>query len=135
MEPLTLSAIEDAFRASYSRKLCSEDDLPFWSTDNPSRGHCAVAALTLHDLLGGDLLLATVDRDGEHIGYHWWNRVGGVDIDLTRGQFLENETVNEPEVVKRPPGRPTFYAEQYDLMRALVGEKLGFEIQTAEVEK
>lgn len=128
MRPLTLAAIESAFAAAFAVELCAEDDLPFWSPENPSRGHCAIAALTLNDLLGGEMLLATVTRDGVEVGYHYWNRFAGVDVDLTRGQFLPGEVVNSPEAVVRPRGRPARYAEQYDLFRARVGESLGLEI-------
>lgn len=124
---LTLAAIEAAFRAAFARETCAVDDLPFWSEDNPSRGHCAVAALTLNDLLGGDLLLATVARNGVDVGYHWSNRLAAVDIDLTADQFLPDEVVGKPEVMVRPPGRPRLYADQYDLFRSRVGQILELE--------
>lgn len=125
MPPYTLSSVESAFQSSFSVDLCAEDDLPCWTTDDPSRGHCAIAALTLNDLLGGDLLVAEVYRDGNKTGYHYWNRLAGLDVDLTRDQFLDNEVVGEPDVVERPAGRPTHYAEEYDTFRARVFASLG----------
>lgn len=127
MSPSSLSTIESAFRAAFAKETCSEDDLPSWTPENPSRGHCAVAALTLNDLVGGDLLLATVERDGVQTGYHYWNRLAGIDVDLTRDQFLPGEVVGSPEVVTRPPGRPNHYGEQYDAFRSRVAETLGIE--------
>lgn len=124
MEPLTLGRIESAFHSSFAVEFCSEDDLPFWSPENPSRGHCAVAALTLNDLLGGHLLVADVLRDGIHVGVHYWNRLAGVDIDLTRQQFRSNEVVGAPQIIERPPGRPRDDADQYDGFRARVGLRL-----------
>lgn len=120
MEPFTLIAVEQAFGAAYGRDTCAEDDLPFWSATNPSRGHCAVAALTINDLLGGDLLVATVETDGKQTGYHWWNRLNGVDLDMTRTQFLPNEVVGQPDVLVRPQERPKHYADQYDMFRSRV---------------
>ena len=128
MQPLTLNRIQAAFDASFALDTCSEDDLPFWTVDNPSRGHCAVAALTLHDLIGGDLLLAIVERDDVQVGYHYWNRLAGVDIDLTRDQFIPGESVSAPNVVVRPPERPGNYAEQYDVFRRRVGQQLGIQV-------
>ena len=125
MKPLSLSSVESAFRSAFSVDLCAEDDLPFWSEDNPSRGHCAIAALTINDLFGGDLLVAEVFRDGHKTGYHCWNRLSGLDVDLTRDQFSDNETVGSPDVVKRPEGRPKQYADQYDIFRARVLAALG----------
>jgi hypothetical protein len=40
----------------------------------PSRGQCGSTALTIHDLLGGQLLIAEVLRtDGSRQGVHYWN--------------------------------------------------------------
>jgi hypothetical protein len=41
-------------------------------------------ALTINDLLGGELLVAEVLRaDGSRQGVHWWNRLpDGTEIDL-----------------------------------------------------
>lgn len=125
MSPVTLAAVESAVRAAFSRDLCAEDDLPYWTPDNPSRGHCAITALTLNDLLGGDLLIATVSRDGVQSGYHYWNRLADLDVDLTCDQFLPNEIVGEPEVVARPESRPKRYGAQYDILRSRVYEALG----------
>jgi hypothetical protein len=130
MGATSLAAIETAFRASFSRELCAEDDLPFWTDENPARGHCAIAALTLNDLLGGELLLARVDRDGQPVGYHYWNRLDGIDIDMTANQFNANERVGDPQVLVRPAGRPTHYGEQYDRFRTRVGEALGIEVRS-----
>lgn len=127
--PLTLSAIEAAVRASFSIDLCSPDDVATWTPDNPSRGHCAVVALTLNDLLGGELLVAEVRRDGVRTGFHSWNRIGGVEIDLTRDQFAPDEVVGEPEIVPRPPGLPSQYDEQHRELRRRVGAVLGIDIR------
>ena len=132
MSSFDLAAVERAFRASFARDTCAEDDLPQWSADNPSRGHCGVAALTLHDLLGGRLLLAEVHRDGERIGYHWWNRLAGIDIDLTRDQFAPDEIVAQPEAMQRPPGPPKRYADQYELFRGRVFHALGLPTDEAD---
>lgn len=125
MTPLTLAAIDEAFHRAFALDTCAEDDLPFWTIDNPSRGHCAVAALTLNDLLGGDLLLAEVERDDVKVGYHYWNSLAGVEVDMTRAQFFEGEVVLPAQVVKRPPGPPKTYADQYDRFRHRVNEALG----------
>jgi hypothetical protein len=116
----TFARVEAAIRGAFDRSTCSEDDLPMWSVENPSRGHCAVVALTINDLFGGDLLCAKVHRSDALIGYHWWNRLAGIDIDLTRCQFLPEEVVGEPLVYRRPVGDSTFYEAQYKLFRAKV---------------
>lgn len=117
MGPTTLAAIHEAVRAACGADTCSPDDLDTWSVDNPTRGHCAVVALVLHDLFGGQLLGAEVHRDGAHVGHHWWNRVHGIDVDLTREQFAPDEIIKEPTVHERPAGGGPRYEDQYRLFR------------------
>ena len=53
-----------------------------WDPSLPAAGQCAVTALVLQDLFGGTLIRTTVGGRS-----HYWNRIGGVDVDLTREQF------------------------------------------------
>ncbi|SNS92082.1 hypothetical protein SAMN04488107_4300 [Geodermatophilus saharensis] len=116
-----------AVRAAWCRETCDDSDLADWSPANPARGQCGATALVLHDLLGGDLLLAEVLLpDGSRQGVHWWNRLpDGSEADLTRGQFAPYEAVQEPRVVVRPPGLPRRNREQYLRLRAAVLRALG----------
>jgi hypothetical protein len=55
-----------------------------WSPDNPSQNQCAVTALLIQDILGGELLRCEMS-DGSS---HYWNRLpDGTEIDLTAEQF------------------------------------------------
>ena len=64
--------------------------------------------------------------DGTQRGFHWWNRlVGGVEVDLTRGQFQRGEVVQEPRVMARPSGAPKRGEDQYRLLRERVFTALG----------
>jgi hypothetical protein len=122
MQPRTFVEIESVIRQSWSLETCDPADVADWTPSNPARGQCGSTALTVQDLLGGDLLLAEVRRpDGSRQGYHYWNRLsGGVDVDLTAEQFSPEEVVQNPEVVHRPPGVPKRAAEQYLLLRSRV---------------
>lgn len=53
-----------------------------WTPDRPSVGQCAVTSLLVFDRFGGDIL-RTVNQGVPH----YWNRIGGLDVDLTRDQF------------------------------------------------
>ena len=123
----SLTVIESAIRAGWSQDTCDPVDLPGWTPTNPARGQCGVTALVVHDLLGGRLLVAEVVRsDGSRQGVHWWNRLlAGVEVDLTREQFTDDEFVQAPEEVERPPGEPRRLREQYRLLRDRVDETLG----------
>ncbi len=123
----TLDEVTAAVRAAWCRETCDDGDLADWTPANPARGQCGVTALVLHDLFGGDLLLAEVLRpDGSRQGVHWWNRLpDGTEVDLTRGQFAPGEVVQEPRVVIRPPGLPRRGAAQYLALRDAVDAALG----------
>ena len=57
-----------------------------WSPDNPSAGQCAVTALVVQDLLGGDILACKVGRIS-----HFVNFIEGQIVDYTAEQFGKNE--------------------------------------------
>jgi hypothetical protein len=99
----SLTEVERAIRASWSADTCDPVDLP-WSPSNAAKGQCGVTALVVHDLLGGELLMAEVRHaDGSRQGVHYWNRLhGGAELDLTREQFGRGEVVGESEPVIRP---------------------------------
>ncbi|WP_018385689.1 YunG family protein [Wenjunlia vitaminophila] len=128
MRPWTLTEIDQALRASFAADTCSPDDFARagWHQDNPSWGHCDVTALVVNDLLGGDLVVGEVHHGGEHICYHWWNRLpNGVELDLTREQFVHDEVVSGARVVHRPPGPLPHRWAEYLLLRERLTARLG----------
>lgn len=59
-------------------------------------GQCAVTALLVQDLLGGELVRAQVSPTESH----YWNRIPGMgDIDLTRAQY--SQAIPQGVVVSR----------------------------------
>lgn len=89
--------------------------------------------MVLNDLLGGELLRGEVHVNGEHVDYHWWNRLGmGIEIDLTREQFGPEETVTGGIVIPRPPATEwRRLRQEYELLRDRVLEKLDRQQATA----
>jgi hypothetical protein len=54
-----------------------------WSADNPAVGQCAVTALVVQDLFGGELRRGIADSET-----HYWNLLpDGRELDLTASQF------------------------------------------------
>jgi hypothetical protein len=126
MPELTLGDIETAIRASWSIETCDPADVPTWTEANSASGQCAVTALVVRDLIGGQLLEAEVHfPDGTRQGFHYWNRLNGIDVDLTREQFIEHEVVMEPRVVEGPPTVQWIVDRQYELFRQRVFAALG----------
>jgi hypothetical protein len=124
---ITRQELESAIRAAWALDTCDPVDADDWSAANPSRGQCGSTALTIHDVLGGELLLAEVLRtDGSRQGVHYWNLLpDGTELDLTRGQFASDEVVQAPRIVQRPAGLPRRCAEQYLTMKHRVLTSLG----------
>lgn len=140
MSVKSLSDVERAICASWSAETCDPVDVDEWHPDNPARGQCGVTALVVQDLFGGDLVFGEVHLDGRRVESHYWNRFGGLDVDLTRVQFrpqrrvVDGQTVVEPErivvggeVVVRPSGPPRRCREQYELLRDRVMARLGLQ--------
>ena len=90
-----------------------------WSEENPAWGQCAVTALIVQDEWGGELLRTeALLPDGRKIS-HYFNRVAGVVVDFTRGQFpegtkYEEEILREREYVLSYPETQ----RRYELLRA-----------------
>jgi GNAT superfamily N-acetyltransferase len=118
---ITLTELERAIRSAWSAETSADPDE--WSEENPARGQCDVTALLVRELLGGEILIANVIRDGERVERHGWNRLAsGLVVDLTRSQFRRGERFDEPKVgepigVQRAP-------ERYELFSARVDAEL-----------
>ena len=126
----TLQDVERAIRAGWSREtaFASEDYLAR-APGAPSRGQCGPTALVVHDLLGGEVLVAGVAVGGKADGVHYWNRLpDGGCVDLTRDQFAPGEEVGPPRVVVRPGlPRPERARAAYLLLRERVLAALSVE--------
>ena len=123
----SLAQIDELVRSCWSRETCDPVDQADWSPAEPARGQCAVTALVVQDLLGGELLLAEVQHaDGSRQGSHYWNRlVSGLEVDLTRTQFARGEVIGEPKIVRRPDDTSSGrLAAQYRLLADRVASQL-----------
>jgi hypothetical protein len=113
---VTLGELEDAIARAWSAETA--DDPATWSPDNPARNHCDETALLVRELLGGEILIANVVRDGRRLERHAWNRLpSGISIDLTRSQFRDGEEFSTPEIaeplrLQRDRGRYELFASR-----------------------
>lgn len=91
----SVADLAQAVRRAWSRD--TSFDPAGWSTDSPSWGHCAVTALIVQDLFGGDLVRGWVEAT-----VHYWNRLPtGEEIDLTVEQFGEAPKRDDARVESR----------------------------------
>lgn len=124
----TVSVEEVAAAIESSWQAASSNDPDNWSPENASHGQCAVTALAVQELLGGDLLRADV-----HGVSHYWNRLhSGQELDLTRSQFPSFApgpvSVRKRDYVLSFPDT----AYRYRLLWGLVGERLGRRLAESE---
>jgi len=120
LEQITLRNVTPRFQAAWCQRTASPNDAPRWSPDNPACGQCAVTALLVQDLFGGELLRAVV----EGFGSHYFNRLRSGDIvDLTVGQFPPGTEVpaGEPRersyVLDSPGAMNAQTRERYELLK------------------
>lgn len=96
---MDLAAIAAAFRKAWTRETSA--DAAGWTPEIPAHGQCAVTAALVRDLLGGRVVWGeAILPDGVHVS-HYWNEVGGAEIDLTRSQFPSGTLV--PVAGRRKP--------------------------------
>ena len=90
---MTLSEIESAIQSSWSidTTYCADD----YAARHPAWGNCAVTALLLQELLGGDLMRGWAIEPGQSATAHYWNRVNGLDLDLTWRQFAQGTILTD----------------------------------------
>jgi hypothetical protein len=122
---VAVGALERALRISWAVDSCDPVDVDNWTPDNPARGQCGATALVVRDLLGGYLVEAEVlFANGDRQGFHYWNRVRGIDIDFTIEQFSVDEVLQTPRVVAGPPEISWIAEAQYLILRARVLDAL-----------
>jgi XTP/dITP diphosphohydrolase len=85
-----------------------------WHKGNSSFGQCAVSALVVQDILGGELIHCKVQYGGNTVG-HFFNKLpGGLEADFTKDQFPKDMILMRKSVAERPdilraPGTATRY--------------------------
>lgn len=122
-QTLTLNKIEAAVRASWGPETAyASAAYMARGREQPSRGQCGTTALVVQDLLGGDLMVADVQCEGQVEGVHYWNAMpGGVELDLTRDQFTTGESlVDRRRITTRRNSSATAGEEAYQLLRQRV---------------
>ena len=85
LDPQLLHSLKGALTKAWSAE--TSYDPPSWTQDNPAWGQCAITACIVQDKLGGEIVGAdAVLPDGQKIP-HFFNKIEGRLIDLTREQF------------------------------------------------
>ena len=73
----------DMLLNSWDADTCAPRMREEWSAENPTRGQCSITAFVIQDHFGGTVWGIPLG-DGN---YHCFNRVDGVEFDITSEQF------------------------------------------------
>ena len=73
------AVLEQCWDQETAYPSCQEE----WVPEDPSFGQCAITAMLVHDMFGGTI--HKIRGDGG--GTHYFNRLNGKYVDLTREQF------------------------------------------------
>lgn len=124
--PPSLLDVGRALRAAWGRD--TTDDPENWSMAKPALGQCAVSALVVRGIYGGDVVIATVlDRDGASTpdGHAWNILPTGESVDFAFDQFTNGEQL-APPIVTEPviDGDP----RRAQILAGRVGDALGIAI-------
>ncbi len=110
-------AVLAAVEACWSRET---SEMPGeWHESNPAKGHCDVSSFVAWEHLGGDLVVGEVHLKGKFQEYHYWNRIDGVDLDLTGSQFRHGEVIAETRTLTSQ-----FLGANHDAMRPEVHARI-----------
>lgn len=128
---VTLPDLKRAFAVAWAADTSA--DGANWSPTNPSYGQCAVTACIVQDYLGGDIVWAGVPQNGQDQPVsHYFNVVGGREVDLTRAQFADGTVVPSGIEKKKDFASTRDYVlsfpvtrERYDVLSARVAKALG----------
>jgi len=92
-----LDDVKQAIRNGWSAETIAGPQQ--WTEQNRALGQCEVSSFVAWEYLGGDLVHGEVFINDEMTENHWWNRIDGLDIDLTEEQFSGVEDIRIVQVI------------------------------------
>lgn len=108
--------VAHAIRINWTAETCAPGQ---FTEAIPAKGQCDVSSFVAWQYLGGELVLGKVYLDGEEVEHHYWNRIDGEDLDLTREQFVRGEQIVEEKVISGD-----FLVENMDQIRPELRERI-----------
>ena len=112
-ELTTLGDLYEILTHCWKAETAYPSDQKYWSDAVPSYGQCAITAMLVYDLFGGELY-----RTKDHS--HYYNRIDGHWVDLTAHQFWAygdrcDYAAGEPALRSRV-GRGGHTRKRYDML-------------------
>ena len=92
---MELDKLETILNSLYSKEICYPECRNQWNDDNKTLGHCAIVALIINDYFGGNICKIKVNNIS-----HYFNLIDGEIVDLTSGQFKNNNISYSDYIIK-----------------------------------
>lgn len=112
----TLGGLYEVLRPCWSKETAYPSCQAEWVESDPTYGQCAITAMLVYDMFGGTIHRIRVSGGGTH----YFNKIDGHYIDLTREQFdLYNIPVDyEPneQMDRQYCGKNADTKKRYDLL-------------------
>jgi GNAT superfamily N-acetyltransferase len=113
-KPLSVVDVLQALKVSWSIQSSSR-----YTSGNPALGQCAVSALVISDLLGGELMKSDLPE-----GRHFYNCIAGAKVDATASQFIETSPRFQGQTVALEEVQSECTPEQYFALKSAVVSNL-----------
>ena len=112
---------------SYETSYYPEPIIDRWDLFMNGYYQCATTTALLHDIYGGEIMQG--EADGRR---HYWNRINGIDVDITRRQFDAGTVITDIKCVSKSALITNeWMAERYNNLR----DRYYFEEKKAEIYK
>jgi len=93
-QTIPIRVLQKAVKQAWDEATCYPGDLSRWSKNLPETGQCAVTALLINDIYGGEIVFNQAFD-------HFWNILpNGRELDLTKGQFNRKVTGEKVPVTR-----------------------------------
>lgn len=120
---IDLKNLRELFLKGWSKETCYPKSKDSWTPENPTFGQCAVTALLINDLFGGEIVSNTKY-------HHYFNILeDGTEIDLTREQWADvviegHEPSTRDYILFSDRGREVQTLERYQLLRKKIEKEM-----------
>lgn len=111
----TLGDFYEILHKCWSAEMAYPSCQAEWVPEDPSYGQCAITAMLVQDMFGG-----TIHKIRNNSGTHYFNKINGHYIDLTREQFdlydIPVEYEPNEEIPREYCGKNPNTQQRYELL-------------------
>lgn len=120
-DAVAVARLKQQLRQAWCRESAAISCQLYWTTGNPALGQCAVTALIVQDVLGGEIVCSSIDDDSPD---HYFNRLpDGRELDLTLEmfpagtRFPPGEAVDRSYILTSEPAKRAKMPERYAILK------------------